>query len=132
MAKQPKIINPVSSVIPKRGEIYLVNFDPATGAEIRKTRPALILQNDIANRYSPITIVAAITSFSSGDGKTYPTEVFIGVSDGGLDNDSVALLNQIRTIDKGRLGKKLGVLKDKTMAQVDKAIQISLEFGNKT
>jgi len=132
MAKQPKIINPVSSVIPKRGEIYLVNFDPATGAEIRKTRPALILQNDIANRYSPITIVAAITSFSSGDGKTYPTEVFIGVSDGGLDNDSVALLNQIRTIDKGRLVKKLGVLKDKTMAQVDKAIQISLEFGNKT
>src|SRR3989344_528612 len=132
MAKQPKIINPVSSVIPKRGEIYLVNFDPATGAEIRKTRPALILQNDIANRYSPITIVAAITSFSSGDGKTYPTEVFIGVSDGGLDNDSVPLLNQIRTIDKGRLVKKLGVLKDKTMAQVDKAIQISLEFGNKT
>ena len=132
MAKQPKIIELVSSVIPKRGEIYLVNFDPATGAEIRKTRPALILQNDIANRYSPITIVAAITSFSSGDGKTYPTEVFIGVSDGGLDNDSVALLNQIRTIDKGRLVKKLGVLKDKTMAQVDKAIQISLEFGNKT
>ena len=132
MAKQPKIINPVSSVIPKRGEIYLVNFDPAIGAEIRKIRPALILQNDIANRYSPITIVAAITSFSSGDGKTYPTEVFIGVSDGGLDNDSVALLNQIRTIDKRRLVKKLGVLKDKTMAQIDKAIQISLEFRNKT
>ena len=130
MAKQPKIINPVSSVIPKRGEIYLVNFDPATGAEIRKTRPALILQNDIANRYSPITIVAAITSFSSGDGKTYPTEVFIGVSDGGLDNDSVALLNQIRTIDKRRLVKKLGVLKDKTMAWIDKAVQISLDFGD--
>ncbi|MBM2817773.1 MAG: mazF, mRNA interferase MazF [Parcubacteria group bacterium] len=132
MAKQPKIIKLVSSVIPKRGEIYLVNFDPAIGAEIRKTRPALILQNDIANRYSSVTIVAAITSFSSKDGKTYPTEVFIGVSEGGLDNDSVALLNQIRTIDKRRLVKKLGALKDKTMAQVDKAVQISLEFGDKT
>jgi len=132
MAKQPKIIKLVSSVIPKRGEIYLVNFDPATGAEIRKTRPALILQNDIANRYSSVTIVAAITSFSDKDGKTYPTEVFIGVSEGGLDNDSITLLNQIRTIDKRRLVKKLGVLKDKTMAQIDKAIQISLEFRNKT
>ena len=132
MAKQPKIIKLVSSVIPKRGEIYLVNFDPATGAEIRKSRPALILQNDIANRYSSVTIVAAITSFSDKDGKTYPTEVFIGVSEGGLDNDSITLLNQIRTIDKRRLVKKLGVLKDKTMAQIDKAIQISLEFRNKT
>ena len=47
---------------PKRGEIYLVNFEPTVGAEIRKTRPALVLQNDIANRHSPITIVAAVTS----------------------------------------------------------------------
>jgi len=130
MAKQPKIIRLASSVIPKQGEIYLVNFDPATGAEIRKTRPALILQNDIANRYSSVTIVAAITSFSDKDGKMYSTEVFIGDSEGGLDNDSVALLNQIRTIDKRRLVKKLGVLKDKTMAQIDKAVQISLDFGD--
>lgn len=126
MAKQPKIIKIITSVIPKRGEIYLVNFDPAIGAEIKKTRPALILQNDIANRYSSVTIVAAITSFPDKDGKTYPTEVFIGDSEGGLDNNSVALLNQIRTIDKGRLVKKLGVLKDKTMVQIDKAVQISL------
>jgi mRNA interferase MazF len=49
-------------VTPKRGQVYLVNFDPTIGAEIRKTRPALVVQNDIANRHSPITIVAAITS----------------------------------------------------------------------
>lgn len=128
MVKQPKIIKLISSVIPKRGEIYLVNFDPAIGAEIKKTRPALILQNDIANRYSSVTIVAAITSFSDKDGKIYPTEVFIADSEGGLDNDSVALLNQIRTIDKRRLVKKLGVLKNKTMAQIDKAVQISFDI----
>ena len=46
----------------KRGDVYLVNFDPTMGAEIRKTRPALVLQNDIANRHNPITIVAAVTS----------------------------------------------------------------------
>lgn len=126
MEKQPKITKLVSSIIPKRGEIYLVNFDPAIGAEIKKTRPALILQNDIANRYSSVIIVAAITSFSDKDGKTYPTEVFIGDSEGGLDNNSIALLNQIRTIDKRRLVKKLGVLKDKTIDQIGKAIQISL------
>ena len=60
---------------PKRGDVYLVNFDPTLGAEIRKTRPALVLQNDIANRHSPITIVAAITSPFLRS--TLPTEVFI-------------------------------------------------------
>lgn len=49
-------------IYPQRGEIYLVNFDPTIGSEIKKTRPALILQNDVSNQYSPITIVAAITS----------------------------------------------------------------------
>jgi len=46
---------------PRRGEVYLVSFDPTLGAEIKKTRPALVIQNDVGNRYSPITIVAAIT-----------------------------------------------------------------------
>ena len=128
MAKKQEITKLVSLIIPKRGEIYLVNFDPATGAEIKKTRPALILQNDIANRYSSVTIVAAITSFSNKDDKTYPTEVFIDGSEGGLDNDSIVLLNQIRTIDKQRLMKKLGVLKEKTMTQINKAVQTSLGF----
>lgn len=128
MAKKPEIIKLVSSIVPKRGEIYLVNFDPAIGAEIKKTRPALILQNDIANRYSSVTIVAAITSFSDKDGKVYPTEVFIGNSEGGLDNDSLVLLNQIRTMDKRRLVKKLGVLKENTMTQINKAVQTSLGF----
>jgi mRNA interferase MazF len=60
---------------PKRGEVYLVNFDPTIGAEIQKTCPALIVQNDIANRHSPITIVAAISS--QFDETLYPTEVHI-------------------------------------------------------
>jgi mRNA interferase MazF len=66
---------------PKRGEIYLDNFEPTVGAEIRKTRPALVLQNDIANRHSPITIVAAVTS--KFDETLYPTEVLVTAPEGG-------------------------------------------------
>ena len=109
---------------PRRGEIYLVNFDPTVGAEIRKTRPALILQNDIANRHSPITIVAAVTA--KFDETLYPTEVFVQAPEGGLTVDSVVLLNQIRSIDKGRLVRRLGAVVASTMEKVARSLQISL------
>lgn len=107
-----------------RGEIYLVNFDPTVGAEIQKTRPALIIQNDISNRHSPITIVAAITS--KFDEKLYPTEVLIAANEGGLKIDSVVLLNQIRSIDGKRLIRHLGKISGKTLKKVDTALKISL------
>ena len=109
---------------PQRGEVYLVNFDPTVGSEIQKTRPALILQNNISNEHSPITIVAAITS--QFELPPYPTEVLIQSPEGGLSNDSVVLLNQIRSIDKRRLLKQLGTLTRETMQQVDRSIQVSL------
>jgi len=120
MAKRQKVTNP------KRGEIYLVNFDPTTGSEIKKTRPALILQNDTANRWSPITIVAAITSHV--EEILYPTEVLLKAPEGRLETDSVVLLNQIRSIDKRRLVKRLGALKPETMTRVEQAILISFGF----
>ena len=110
---------------PKRGDIYLVNFDPTLGAEIRKTRPALVLQNDIANGSSPITIVAAITS--KFNETLYPTEVLIPAKGkGGLSVDSVVLLNQLRSVDKKRLVKRLGKLSAENLVQVDRAFRISL------
>ncbi len=121
MAKRQKVTNP------KRGEIYLVNFDPTTGSEIKKTRPALILQNDTANRWSPITIVAAITSHHFEE-PLYPTEVLLKAPEGRLETDSVVLLNQIRSIDKRRLVKRLGALKPETMTRVEQAILISFGF----
>lgn len=110
-------------LIPRRGEVYLVAFDPALGAEIQKTRPALVLQNNIGNQHSPVTIVAAITSNVSRLG---PTSVIVHTPEAGLSVDSVVLLNQIRTIDKRRLGKRLGQLRTPTMKQVDQALMISL------
>lgn len=108
----------------KRGEVYLVNFDPTVGSEIKKTRPAVIIQNDISNKHSAVTIVAAI---SSADGTTpYPNEVFVKKAEGGLDCDSFVLLNQVRTVDKARLIKKLGSLKHGTVESINRAIEISL------
>jgi mRNA interferase MazF len=109
---------------PRRGEVYLVNFDPTVGAEIRKTRPALVVQNDIANRYSPITIVAAITSRFQEP--LYPTEVFVASGEGGMKAGSVVLLNQIRSVDKRRLVKFLGSLSPPTLRKTDRALGISL------
>jgi mRNA interferase MazF len=82
------------------------------------------LQNDVSNEHSPITVVAAITSKFAES--LYPTEVLIRLPEGGLEDDSVVLLNQIRSIDKQRLIKRLGILHPETIAQVDRAIQISL------
>jgi len=109
---------------PRRGEVYLVSFDPTLGAEIQKTRPALIIQNDVGNRHSPLTIVAAITSHHGGE--LYPHQVVVGTPEGGLQVDSAILLNQIRSIDKQRLVRRLGTLKAETLAKVDRALRISL------
>lgn len=114
---------PVSK-LPKRGEVWIVNFDPTVGSEIKKTRPAVVLQNDIGNRYSAVTIVAAISAQTDKD--LYPTEVLIKASEGGLDKSSVVLLNQIRTIDKTRLVSRVGTLTEGTMSVVDHAVLVSL------
>jgi mRNA interferase MazF len=108
---------------PKRGEVYLVSVDPALGAEIQKTRPAIVLQNDIGNRHSPVTIVAAITSNVQ---RQSPTGILVKAPEGGLTVDSVVLLNQIRTVDKRRLVKRLGVLRAAPLKQINQAAMISL------
>jgi mRNA interferase MazF len=109
----------------RRGEVYLVSFDPTVGHEIKKTRPALVIQNDIGNRHSSLTIVAAITSKVSP--VLYPVEVIIQPSTtNGLDVLSAIRLDQIRTIDKQRLIKRLGAVGPSIMQKVDEAIKISL------
>lgn len=108
-----------------RGQIYLVSFDPTVGHEIKKTRPALVIQNDIGNQYSSVTIVAAITSSVSP--VTYPVEVIVEPTRiNGLAVRSAIRLDQIRTVDRQRLIKKLGEIDRGTLARVDQAIKISL------
>ncbi|MBI2583916.1 MAG: type II toxin-antitoxin system PemK/MazF family toxin [Candidatus Aenigmarchaeota archaeon] len=108
----------------RRGDIFLVNLDPVIGSEQGKTRPAVVIQNDIGNRYSPVTIVAAMTSRIFE--KEFPTNVFVPKEESGLSEDSTILLNQIRTVDTKRLVRKIGRLSRKKMKEVDEAIKISL------
>ena len=118
MAKKQK------EIAPSRGEVYLVNFDPTVGSEIKKTRPALVIQNNIVNVHSPVVIVAAITSQFKK--LLYPMEVLIEKGEAGLPRDSVVLLNQIRSIDKRRLLKRIGNVEGRTMIQVNHALEVSL------
>lgn len=83
----------------RRGDIFYADLSPVVGSEQGGIRPVLIVQNDVGNRFSPTTIVAAITSRQ--DKTTLPTHVSISAVE--LPRDSVVLLEQIRTIDKRRL-----------------------------
>ena len=110
---------------PRRGEIYLTALDPTLGREIQKTRPALIVQNDVANRLSDMTIVAPITSTVRFP--LNPVHVLLPADPfTGLTVTSVALFSQIRAVDRMRLIRRLGVVDDATLERVDEAIQISL------
>jgi mRNA interferase MazF len=107
----------------RRGAIFTADLEPARGSEQGKVRPALIIQNDIGNQFSPTVIVAAITS---GRRVRFDVNVAVESPEGGLTKDSIILLNQIRTIDKSRLGRYWGRLGADKMAQVDEALKISL------
>lgn len=106
---------------PKRGEIYWVNLDPTIGSEINKVRPALVVSNDSGNEYSQRIIVAPITSSVK---KVYPFEVKVEVA----SKEGKVLLDQLRSIDKQRLSKKLSVLDYETMQLVNKALKITLDL----
>lgn len=108
----------------RRGEIYLANLNPVVGSEQGGTRPVLVIQNDLGNKYSPTTIVAAITSRIRK--AKLPTHIEIAGARYHLERDSVILLEQIRTIDKLRLKERVAKLDDESMARVNEALGISL------
>lgn len=110
----------------KRGEIYYADLSPVVGSEQGGVRPVLVIQNDVGNRYSPTVVVCAVTSQLSK--AKLPTHVELRSGAGGLSRDSVALLEQIRTLDKRRLKSRLGELSTRGMEMVDRAILVSLGF----
>lgn len=109
-----------------RGDIFYVDFTPAVGCEQGGIRPALIIQNDIGNRYSPTVIVAAITSRMGKN--RLPTHVPLDGFEIGLRKNSIVMLEQIRTIDRSRLRTYLGHISDMCLQQVDKALGVSVGF----
>ncbi|MFN0105829.1 MAG: type II toxin-antitoxin system PemK/MazF family toxin [Bryobacteraceae bacterium] len=113
---------------PKRGEIYLTALDPALGSEIRKTRPGVVIQNNTSNRLTQTTIVAPITSTVRFP--LNPVHVLLSADkDTGLTVPSVALLSQIRVVDRQRLIHRIGTVDEATLRRIDTAIKISLDVS---
>jgi len=108
-----------------RGDIFLVNFDPTVGAEAKKTRPAVVVSNDINNAHSPIVSIAPITSKVT---KVYSFEVEIPLGVGGLKTRSKVMVNQTRAVDKIRLIKKLGHLPEQIMADINRALKLHYDL----
>ncbi|MCX5921728.1 MAG: type II toxin-antitoxin system PemK/MazF family toxin [Candidatus Dependentiae bacterium] len=104
---------------PKRGDVYWVNLDPSISSEINKTRPALIVSNNAGNEMSQRVIIAPITS---SKGMIYPFEVKVEIN----TKQGKILLDQVRSIDKERVNKKITTLELDTMLLVDKALKTAL------
>lgn len=107
----------------KRGEIYWVNLDPTLGSEIRKTRPALVVSNDANNIHSGTVTILPITSNVE---KIYPFEVFLPAGSCGNKEDCKVKADQIRTVDKRRLGKPVGFASSQILAEAEGAMRLHL------
>ncbi|MCE5250930.1 type II toxin-antitoxin system PemK/MazF family toxin [bacterium] len=108
---------------PERGDIYLVCLDPTVGSEINKTRPALIVSNDINNQFSG-TVTVILLSLNAE--KVYPFEAFLSSVDAVLSKKTKARCNRIRTIDKKRLLRRLGSVSPQELKDVEKSVLIHL------
>lgn len=121
------MVNNAESLRIYRGDIVRVNLDPTRGQEQKgNARPCVIIQNDVGNMNSPTTIIAPITDAEGR--KLYPFQAFIEKGDGGLAKDSIALCEQIRVIDKRRIIKNLGHLRQDTIDCIDRALNASLDL----
>ena len=107
----------------KRGSVWLANLDPTVGSEIRKTRPVVVISNDVNNANNNVVTVLPITSNTT---HVFSFEVLLPKGIGGLPKDSKAKADQIRTLDKSRLIKSIGTLPESYIVLVDEAIKLHL------
>ena len=106
----------------KRGEVWWVEFDPAVGFEVRKTRPAVIVSNDAANRYLARVVVIPLTSNTE---RQYPGEAIVSVN----GKASKAMADQIMAADKARLKTQIGKVDKTDMQAVEDAIRVHLSLA---
>ena len=108
----------------RRGEIYLVDLSNSIGSEQIGVRPAVIVQNERGNRYSPTTIICPMTSRQK---TVLETHITLSPSECGVLRDSTVLCEQVRVIDKSRIIKKVGeISSSKIMSDIDKRLMTSL------
>jgi mRNA interferase MazF len=107
----------------RRGDIVIVHLDPAEGSEMKKTRPAVVIQNDVGNKNASTTIVAPVTATYRG----YPFEVFVEASDSPFEKDSSVRLDQICVVSiNERIHSVVGSLDKSTLIETDDALKVSL------
>jgi mRNA interferase MazF len=111
----------------KRGEIYDARLEPVEGSEQGGTRPVIIVSRDVINFYSPVILAVPCTSYQVGK-KVYPTQVLIKSAEGGFNNDSIAMADQIRVLAKQRLLNLRGMLTQETIYQLNQALAIALDL----
>ena len=108
---------------PRHGEIWLAALDPVSGSEIGKTRPVVVLSNDRNNQFAETVTIVPITSNIE---RIFPYEALLPAEETGLPRDSKAKVNQIRTIDKRRLQKKIGLVPAVRLDEIKQAVKIHL------
>ncbi|MDQ2720350.1 MAG: type II toxin-antitoxin system PemK/MazF family toxin [Bacteroidota bacterium] len=109
----------------KRGNVFLASLDPTIGNEINKTRPVIVISNDINNEFSNTVTVIPLTSNTI---KLYPFEILLKSGIANLPKDSKARTDQIRTIDKSRIIKEIGSLPSIIISNLENAIKIHLNL----
>jgi mRNA interferase MazF len=109
----------------RRGDVFLVNLDPVVGSEAGKTRPAVVLQNELANQTSPTVTVVPLSSNTS---RLFPFQVLVPAGEGGLERDSKVLCEQIRTLSRQRLVQRLGNLPPERLQEIRTALDRHLWF----
>jgi len=109
----------------QRGDIFWANLDPTIGVEIKKTRPVIVVSNNMINRHSHLVIVVPVTTNVA---RLSPSHVFLPKGEGGLSEDSKALTEQIRAMDKQRLTGRLGRLSRSFLQLIEQAILNSLDM----
>lgn len=116
----------MQEITSSRGDVVMVNFDPTIGHEQGGERPALVVSDDSLNR-SPagVVIVAPITGTDRG----IPAHVRVSAPEGGLTKASVVMADQIRTISRRRIARRLGAVSSSTMGQVDQKLKLILSLS---
>lgn len=112
----------------KRGEVRTARLNPVEGSEqAGEARPVILVSRDAINAASPVVVVVPCTSHREGK-RLYPSQVLLKPPEGGLENDSVALGEQVRAVAKSRLGRRWGTLSPQALQRIDRALLITLDL----